>query len=67
MQPSFIASFVLRLFREQAGEAQALRVLVRQVQTGEERQFHRLEEALAFIEEAASQPCIPNETDPFRS
>ncbi len=51
---SFIASYVIRLFREQgADETTSLRVVVRNVQTGEERQFQRPADALAFLEEAA--------------
>gem|GEM_PF-6829308 len=59
MQPSFIASYVIRLFRDQATDgASGWRVVVRNVQTGEERQFQRPTEALAFLEEAASDRVV---------
>lgn len=64
MQRSLIASFVVRLFVDrgegEAGASPCWRVAVRHVQTGEERQFARLAEALAYIEEQAGCSDTPD-------
>lgn len=61
-QEPFIASFVVRLFHLDpgAGEAVPWRVVVRHVQTGEEQRFHRLADALAYMEQfTAGRPKPP--------
>lgn len=73
MRPSCIASFVIRLYCAQpaGGELQPMRrVVVRHVQTGEERQFQQLAEALSFLEKfACGKPDTedPTESGPFQS
>lgn len=56
MGQPLITSFVVRLFQgaeggEQAVQQEPERVVVRHVQSGEERQFQRLDDALAFMKE----------------
>lgn len=55
MAEPLIASFVVRVVRpgeaDMAADQVPWRVTVRHVQTGEERQFARLTDAIAFIDE----------------
>lgn len=49
MGQSLIASYVIRVLRED-DDPNRVRVVVRNVQTGEERQFSRLQEAFSYME-----------------
>ena len=56
LNQSLIASFVVRLYCDQDGAGRAdscWRVVVRHVQTGQERQFRTLAEAWSYVEEMA--------------